>query len=517
MALLRKTAAKCLCIKNLPSTFSVHNKEWGQPRQLSHYLSESDVYIPSTAYTNNLQRKSHEMNLFEEGSAVSSSTFFDAVDKLGPSSNGTLRTRSYRTKAHSELYDILLYKTRFLCEGRYRQKQGIGSAAIVGSKGIGKTTVLSSYVNLCQLVEPRVLPVFVTMNHIGTRNNPLRKHTLAENVINEVKRHGIPVRSHGGQPHRELMVAMRDTGKYLLLLVDELDQLYRLDPKTPAGECANESLFELAFLGDQDTGLASTIICGSSAMLPLLITRNTNDPEFPMLSGAPSLNGNKYLTRRIHTSPPTDLNVIANITGLEMSPVNFGILRQLAFAFGSTAREVERMFVEASDKVLARSVMPAESLQGFNTLHSEDRNLLRKLLLREIIKKNDRLIKGLIRDNHLDANAVRNIAWEQEFKPLLFEEGRRCCSGLSVESQDKFLNYLLHMSDRSWISLDGMKDSAPEKIYPTTLLQVTAQHLEDAHGCSWSDTLGKYLSNIRSTHEYQQAFSIFVHSVGMIS
>ena len=478
-----------------------------EPRLAALLLERTDVYTPSKTTITHLQEKAGTFSLFKKEEPPTSVILFDAVDKLGPLSNGLLESRAYRTHAHEQLYEILLRKAQSLVANHYMGTRGVSSAVIVGAKGIGKTTVLSSFVNLCPLFEPKIVPVYVTMNHIGTKDHPLAKNTLAENVINQVVKQGIPVPSHGVERVRELLMALAEADKHLLLLVDELDQLYRLDPASSIGECALQTLWELAFLGDQNSGRASTLICGSSAMLPLLITRNTDDPTFPLLSRAPSLNGTKYNTKCISASPPTDLAAVASIAGLDLAQ-HLPAVRQLAFVAGATASDVERMFLETEHNSLSQSTLPEESLMGYKTLHNENRGEIRQVLLNKLCEKNKGLLLKLLRDKKIDTQAVRTTSWETDFKPLLFAEARECCKSLGPAVQDNTLTHLLHLSDRSWIMLDGALNSAPERIYPFTLLQATAHYLQEKDGQRVTDTLRSYWNEARASEEYEQALSL---------
>jgi hypothetical protein len=469
----------------------------------------SDVYSPSDKTIQILREKSG--TLFQ--GSISASTFLDAVDKLGPISDGLLPRRAYRTNAHKELYEVLFRKVETLSSGRYVGTRGVASASIVGAKGIGKTTALTSFATLCPLVAPNVVPVFVTLNHVGLKDHALLQSTLAENVAEQLEKLGIPVQSYRTERVREVVQALHNANKYLLLLVDELDQLYRLDPASSLGKWALQTLSELVFFGDQSSGRVCTLICGSSAMLPLLITRNVNDSGFPLLSRAPSLNGNKYQTKRVSASRPTDLSAVSSITGLDQH-LHLGALRQFAFASGATPREVEKMFLEATHDSLATSVLPAESIMAFNTLDTENRRVIREVLLDRLVDLNKDLLARLVTENHVNVRAVYDIPWENEFQPLLFDEARAACGELGVDIHRNFLTHLLHLSDRGWLTLDGVKNGAPEKIYPPSLLQAAAQHLMKVKGQSWTTTLQSFLCKIREGPEYKQALEIAAKGVG---
>jgi len=88
---------------------------------------------------------------------------------------------------------------------------------------------------------------------------------------------------------------LNEQQKKLFLIVDELDELYRKSPSL----ALENTLDELQGLGNKTTGTIAVVLCGSSLMLPALISRTTTDmmmKEFPMLKHAPDLNIHKYST-----------------------------------------------------------------------------------------------------------------------------------------------------------------------------------------------------------------------------
>jgi len=97
----------------------------------------------------------------------------------------------------------------------------------------------------------------------------------------------------------------------LVIIVDELDQLYQAEPGNFPR--LHDVLANLTRLGDQKSGRAFTVMCGSSAHLPSLIRAEKNPASlaaFPMLDGAPDLNGDKFKTKGISSSLPTDLEIV---------------------------------------------------------------------------------------------------------------------------------------------------------------------------------------------------------------
>jgi hypothetical protein len=232
-------------------------------------------------------------------SILSSSAVFDFVDKIGSLNrfNENLPPSAHRSISHVRLMDTLLAQAACLLDGRWKGERGLASAAIVGAKGIGKSTVLRMFACLGGHLVPGMTPVYISY----AENTPLRTGSLMTTVK---KLLDIP-------PTESLYDVIRARNLRLFLMVDELDQVYRVSPQMSTFEHAVTTLYELAGLGDQASGRICTLICSSSPVLPLLITCDASHSpihrsEFPLLSSTPNLNGQKYRTIRL----PADLTCV---------------------------------------------------------------------------------------------------------------------------------------------------------------------------------------------------------------
>eukprot|EP01031_Cornospumella_fuschlensis_P031021 gene31021-37493_t len=95
---------------------------------------------------------------------------------------------------------------------------------------------------------------------------------------------------------------LRSRGLYALIVADEIEQVYT---GTDHADKRRLVLDDLAELGSQATGRAYTYLCGSSSLVPVLISKNAVHSdllckEFPFVCSAPILNGKKYVGLRIH-------------------------------------------------------------------------------------------------------------------------------------------------------------------------------------------------------------------------
>eukprot|EP01041_Mallomonas_annulata_P007501 gene7501-15350_t len=209
----------------------------------------------------------------------------------------------------------------------------------------------------------------------------------------------------------------------LMLLIDELDQLYKSNLHSSL-----VTLHDLAYLGDQPTGQVSVIACGSSAMMRDLITGSgvtilNIRAEFPRLVGAPNLNETKYLISRVYSTRSVDLEAVAEMRGNPFNEHNKQWLRLVAFTVGCSARAVQRILSDPTVDTLSE-LFPEQSMNGHNILNNEDTNFLRGEIIKVIYKKNKRLLDKLFNftQGNLLFHNIANIDWEKQFKQLSYED-----------------------------------------------------------------------------------------------
>jgi hypothetical protein len=253
---------------------------------------------------------------------------------------------------------------------------GVALSSFVGSKGIGKSTVFRSFCGVVPVLFPSVIPIYINFTKRPTNH-------LMSIIADKLKPYNISFDAYNNNPENlHLFVqTLIDHNKYLLILADELDQLYRLNPFNPSdleeAKAARLTLNQLAYLGDQPTGRVSVLLCSSSQTLPELIQCNVTDDlckEFPLVVGAPRVDGTKFRVRRIPPSLPTNLHA------LESRLVNrdtwekdklwkqqhlYPSLRMLAFFCGTNARAVDS-FLNSSDLSVDSFLDPSSSPDQIN-------------------------------------------------------------------------------------------------------------------------------------------------------
>ncbi len=218
----------------------------------------------------------------------------------------------YPTEAHVKLMEFLLQHLEGLSLGY--PTNGVHARTLVGAKGTGKSTLLRHFVEVVEALHPEVVAAYVTCTDSGTEHLllPVARHLVHLNIIDSHS--SVDAAVDGSKLHDLIMQSLYEKGKKLLLVVDEMDQLYRCIPQDAATFIpARRSLSSLASLGDRGGSVCAVLLCGSSAVLPLLITANGSRDlgivsEYPTVRGAPNFNGQKCSVFRLPGGLPSSLD-----------------------------------------------------------------------------------------------------------------------------------------------------------------------------------------------------------------
>ena len=399
--------------------------------------------------------------------------------------------KNFDTRAHRRIFDILLNQAWNLSEGMYRDQLGTCCSTLVGAKGIGKTTSLKTFAELCRLVVSNVYVVYINYNNIFTSGSEnIANKTLTEIVLQEMKKLLPDFDRDINSP--QLMVSYFQARKInLMLLIDELDQLYKF-----VSESSRQTIHDLAFFGNQDSGCVSVLVCGSSAMMEDLITAkgasSTNiTNEFPLLVGAPNLNGTKYRMKRIYASLPIDLEAVASITDKNLGlPKDKEWVRLVAFIAGSSVRTVQTLRNQEQYDEDFCYTFRDETRDTHGRVDVVGENL-RKELIRSMYEKNKTLLNQLFRPPQDDLEYSRifdriiSTDWELQFQPLTLNDvidvwNTMVLNRLTENSDTEYLRYLLlHLSDSCWITIGDIDGYMPSSIYPFRMLDFMEQEMSE--------------------------------------
>lgn len=434
-----------------------------------------------------LQKSKIPTSLSGENSAKTLMDVADLLTEMPEGKEAGFVDRIYRTSSHTDLYGFVGQHIAHLAKGVYQGKRGVHSHTVVGAKGIGKTTVLSKFVDLAPIFFPNVIPVYLNFNNINAHGSYLAKTPLAQVISEQLALHNVfPPKGLEELTSAKNLHALREANQYMVLMVDELDQLYRQRSNI---NHYHTNLADLAYLGNQDSGRVLTIVCGSSAALPQLITCGVIDyDEFPTSKGALNLNSDKYRTFRIRSHPPTEWNHIPSILPeLDATkPEHIPILRTVAFLTGGTARKV----TQVTQGFKLDDVLPHRSEKGYKTLDDPIKMAFWDRVTYQMIKQNATLFDKLIRSGELSVDSIGQIEWEKEFMPLSGQDIRQIVREMELDKnllemanktnyKTLALNPLTlvhHFCDRSWLAYAGVSNSFPDKIYPISLLMLTEMY-----------------------------------------
>jgi Cdc6-like AAA superfamily ATPase len=164
------------------------------------------------------------------------------------------------------LLEFVLNHSSLLHSGAFEGQNGSHARVLVGAPGTGKSFLLRHYAEVCELVFPSLVPVYITCDRWKDSNEVTL--SVLQVAAQELKKRGLvqaeDIVGASSPGHLPLLVerVLTTNNRKLLLIVDELDMLYRLQPRGPYGDreafaAASRSIDELAGLGDQTSGLVS--------------------------------------------------------------------------------------------------------------------------------------------------------------------------------------------------------------------------------------------------------------------
>jgi hypothetical protein len=409
----------------------------------------------------------------------------------------------FTTNSHQQVMEALVHQASFLQANKFKGSNGAHARLLHGPKGIGKTHMLRTFTAVCQEAFPDIIPVYITFNEKSERDNVLRSHDIMQVVAQQLAKHGIAVQADADTSVSVAVIeALEASGKKLLLLVDEIDQLYRVNSHDVEYDAARSSLSNLAFIGDRgNTGVISAVICGSSAVCPFLTTANASEDwmrsEFPLVMGAPNLNGQKYRVWRVSAPLPNDIESVRNVlTARGGHDASLAEARMAAFVGGGAARDVAKV----SDQQLAAV--------GLDTKFADDKETaLRKLeapggrlykaLVLALREKNKQLIAALTTDEYVDPRKVTDCQWDALVNPLPWSEVVECWSSLphadkgAAKDMSKLQGELLGMCDSGWLMFDRIRDGQPANVYPACCGQLFSLHDGPEQKQKWDERLAE--------------------------
>lgn len=365
------------------------------------------------------------------------------------------------------LYEFLYRRASLLSQGRFVGKTGTSCSTVVGHKGSGKTTALRNFVCAASACFPSVVLVYVTYRGPGSAiwNVP-----IVEVICDALSVEPAHSANKYESPHARLERHLEREGKQLFLVVDDVDMLYRQNPtQIPS---VTTTIHQLAAIGDSPKGRISVVLAGSSVMLENLIQTNKTPAmlmEFPALNGAVDLNSTKYATFMVPATHPLDIEAL-EIVARTLGVAGQGYINVLLFTAGTTPRNVNR--VKNKTGIELMNMDTDVNCCGQNTLAIPVVKDLYRGIMDRLADKNKEMLNDVLGNIQTrDISYVASSEWIEKFKPLEYDEVVEVWSSLPTGEDVYDLTYsLFHLSDRSWIELNGLKNAHPRYVYPGTMM-----------------------------------------------
>eukprot|EP00300_Choanocystis_sp_HF-7_P038888 c56380_g1_i1.p1 GENE.c56380_g1_i1~~c56380_g1_i1.p1 ORF type:complete len:248 (+),score=45.24 c56380_g1_i1:500-1243(+) len=207
----------------------------------------------------------------------------------------------------------------------------------------------------------------------------------------------------------------------VLLVFDEVDQLYRVSDKT--SDEALDVIGDFSSLGNSNAGLVSTILCGSSGALPILISGKRH-ADYPLSQKSPpNLNASKFPSFHVSQPPFTAEEMVAvleeffpQMTGSESEKQNI-----LSFFFASNLRRMSQW--QDNQKKYFRSIVQ----DAMDNRADETREKYSKLITtvnHGLWRANKDIFEGLhLSDTQsgslrLDTERIASVSWQTRITPL---------------------------------------------------------------------------------------------------
>jgi hypothetical protein len=345
---------------------------------------------------------------------------------------------------------------------------------------------------------PDIIPVYISYSFLGQEKSMLNNHTVLDMVKEELRLNQIetPPTLFGVMKGEQIVKKLEEHGKYVLLLVDEFDDLFRVkesDNDQKLQEIYRTSKYtlgDLNWLGNQKTGRFAVLLCCSSPSCPWLITLEADREEFPLQNHAPHLNGTKYKTRRLPVSPFLDAEVSKQMLAHFLPNATQAQGKLITFCVGMNPRRYSLLATSIQDENDMFSAFHYGSYESGLTVSGTPELLFRDKLLKRMREKNTNMYEMIKDDinNTVNAQKVMYSDWISLFEPLTISEVKSVWlelndnKELTVDLMKKMQKYLCFLSDKDQLSFYEINhDGLPPFIYPISGAQVFIYHDYNNH------------------------------------
>lgn len=360
-----------------------------------------------------------------------------------------------------------------LISGQYKSQRGTSSAALLGTKGIGKSlTLRSACVALATMVVKKLIPIYI--EYLNEANVLLPSQAISDHL----RALGIVVPQSPSLEQITSLLVEQD--KFVFLVVDEVEMLYRVPADFKAQALA--VLNELRVFTHHPSGRYCCLACGSSAALPFLLTKKLSNEtilaEYPLIKEAPSLNETKFPVQRLGVGLLSDVEIQEIIEAQlmmhgalpkELIEITPNLIRLLA---GPNIRKMERLFsaFRASDHTSIEALLNTIGLSQPTSERDTTRlQLLIDATLTHLCKKKEN--KALLSKvpKKFTLQSLLKIEWK-EIVPLELED----VEAILTELKDSKVEPPFSKSDFYTLIDEDHFIGDPDlaSIYPQTPLQL---------------------------------------------
>lgn len=171
----------------------------------------------------------------------------------------TLPLRDKET--HGALLGVLMNHARELMEGSFRRRYA-PCRTVMGAHGMGKTVILRAFSLVAASLFPGLIPLYVSAASVLAPRTSFQVAPLVRFMAFAAQGSGPRDAAIESSP---LEVILRSRGQRMLVLLDEVDQLFKMQPGTEVARNVTFSLGTLSDIAEESTGDVGVLLCGSSS------------------------------------------------------------------------------------------------------------------------------------------------------------------------------------------------------------------------------------------------------------
>ena len=127
-----------------------------------------------------------------------------------------------------------------MCDWSFEDSTGAHARLLHGLKGEGKTTALRAFTAVCESRFPSSIPIYISYLNFRTSGKQLASKTIQDIVAEVLTARGVLTEDWASVKNQPVAIirALGRSNKQLLVLVDEVDELYRID-STKDADCGS--------------------------------------------------------------------------------------------------------------------------------------------------------------------------------------------------------------------------------------------------------------------------------------